>query len=129
MADAPSELHLGLAITKTEDDRSKWTVVSSEVAEEHVVPWEDDGALSHFAGVVAAMPHTDGKSQVERFVITGADVAQQWDGRRVIFARVVEGLPLVQRIISDAAFPSEQDERAGRGAPQDDIRVKAVTVR
>lgn len=127
LAMSPSELKFGLAITKDNEDRSTWTNTSADVGEPNVVDWEGEG-LSHFPGMLCAEPHKDGKSQVERLVLTGRDVAATQDGGRVIFGKVVDGLDFLQSMIDLAEFPQETDEQMGRGIPSDNIRVKSITV-
>lgn len=123
----PSAFKFGLPVTRDEEDRTKWTNASGTVAEEHVVPWEDTG-VSHFPGMLAAEPHSGGKSQIERLVINGDDVAASNDGQRVVFGRVVEGLELVRRVIEEIEFRSESDARVGRGTPGDSVRIESITV-
>lgn len=126
----PSQLEFGLEVTKEEDDRTKWVETGDKVDETHVVDWEGADELSHYPGTLAAKPATDskGKSQIERLVINGADVATRQDGSRVIFGRVIEGLDLIQRIIDEVEFPTESENESGAGAPSDDVRIKSIVI-
>jgi cyclophilin family peptidyl-prolyl cis-trans isomerase len=115
----PHELHLGLESTRKEG--AEWTDTEPS---KHVVEFEKTN-LSHFAGAVSARNEKDGKSCADRFWIV-ADDAPQYDGERVIFAYVVEGLENVKRVCETTL--SSQEEEQGRGKPTEAIRVTNVTV-
>ena len=119
--DQPRELHLGLATSRGED-RTAWT--STEPSSK-IVEFEAS-SLSHFAGAVSADPEKDGKSSAERFAIV-LDDAPWYDGERVVFAYVLEGMENLERVVDAAMATTEQDE-AGRGQPEITIRVTKVTV-
>jgi cyclophilin family peptidyl-prolyl cis-trans isomerase len=115
----PTQFHLGFETTK-DADRSKWTVTDpSPVAIEF-----ETNQLSHFAGAVAARNEADGKSCADRFWILASD-APRFDGDRVIFAYVVEGLDVVQKIC-ESPLENVQSEETGRGKPSTSIKVVAV---
>jgi len=116
----PRQLHLGYASTR-EDDRTKWTTTDPSPE-----PLEfEASALSNFPGAVSGQSEADGKSCADRFWIV-ADDAPRFDGDRVVFGYVVEGLDQVKRICDESM--SAQEEQAGRGRPTENIRVTAVTV-
>ena len=116
----PRELHLGLASTK-DDDRTKW---SDKEPSTNLVDFEKN-SLSHFAGAVSARNEADGKSCADRLWIA-VDDTPRYDGERVVFGWVVEGLDSLQKVCE--ATMSAQEEEQGRGKPSDTIRVTAVTV-
>lgn len=116
----PHELHLGFESTK-EDDRTKWNDTDPS---KNPVEFEKN-SLSHFAGAVSARNEKDGKSCADRFWIA-VDDAPRYDGDRVIFAYVVEGLDNLKRVCE--ATMTAQEEEQGRGKPSETIRVTAVTV-
>jgi cyclophilin family peptidyl-prolyl cis-trans isomerase len=116
----PKQMHLGFATTK-EDDRTKWTTTDPSSQ-----PLEfEASSLSHFPGAVSGRNEADGKSCADRFWIV-ADDAPRYDGERVVFGYVVEGLDQVARVCEESM--SAQEEQAGRGRPTENIRVTAVTV-
>ncbi len=117
------EIHFGLPKSK-DDDRTTW--LPEDPAEEHVIDWETND-LSHFPGMLVVEAGKDGKSQVERLVITTADVASGHDGARVIIGRVVEGLEFAQQI-AEQELASENEETQGRGKLLDNITVSEVVV-
>ncbi len=121
MADA-GEMHFGWPST-TNDDTSTWKAADPDP--DHLVVWEDND-LSNFPGTVAVEPAKEGKSDVERIVITSADEARQ-DGSRVIIGRVVEGLDVVKEIVN-TNFADEQSAQSGRGRPDENITIESVTV-
>ncbi|MFY9344849.1 MAG: peptidylprolyl isomerase [Planctomycetota bacterium] len=115
------ELHLGIASTK-EDDRTKWTDTDPS---KNPLDYEAN-SLSHFAGAVSARNEADGKSCADRFWVA-VDDAPKYDGDRVIFGYVVEGLDVLKKVCeSTMATAAEEDQ--GRGKPSDTIRVTAVSV-
>lgn len=116
----PRQMHLGYASTR-EEDRTKWTTTDPSTN-----PLEFEASkLSHFPGAVSGRVEADGKSSVDRFWIV-ADDAPRYDGERVVFGYVVEGLEQVQRICDESM--SAQEEQAGRGRPTENIRVTGVSV-
>ncbi len=117
----PREMHFGFASTKNEV-RAEWTDTEPST---NLVEFESS-PLSHFAGAVSARVEKDGKSCADRFWILYDD-APQYDGQRVIFAYVVDGLENVKRICS-ATMMTTAEEEQGRGKPEDVIRVTGVTV-
>jgi cyclophilin family peptidyl-prolyl cis-trans isomerase len=122
--DVPDEIAFGWASTKDEDDRTKW--VPGDVAEEHVIDWEDSN-LSHFPGTVAVEVAKEGRSQVERVVINGDDAAATSDGNRVIVGRVVEGLDVVLDMVN-GGFADATSVTIGRGKPEENYVIKSVTI-
>ena len=124
---APSALKFGLPVTQEEKDRSKWAS-PEPVEEDDRLDWEESPELSHFPGTIAAEASLDGKSQIQRVVINGADVGASKDGSQVIFGRVVEGLDLIERIINEAEYRTEADNQNGRGIPSDDIKIGSITI-
>ena len=96
--------------------------------EDDRLDWEESPELSHFPGTIAAEASLDGKSQIQRVVINGADVGASKDGSQVIFGRVVEGLDLIERIINEAEYRTEADNQNGRGIPSDDIKIGSITI-
>jgi cyclophilin family peptidyl-prolyl cis-trans isomerase len=119
----PRELHLGFESTR-DDDRTKW--ISTEPSK-NMLDFETN-TLSHFAGAVAGRNEaqgTESKSCADRFWIV-ADDAARYDGERVIFGYVVEGLEAVRSICEESM--SAQEEQAGRGKPAATIRVTSVQV-
>jgi cyclophilin family peptidyl-prolyl cis-trans isomerase len=114
------EMHLGFATTR-DDDRTKWTTTDPST---QPLDFESSG-LSHYPGAVSGRNEADGKSCADRFWIV-ADDAPRYDGERVIFGFVVEGLDQVRRICEESM--SAQEEQTGRGRPTENIRVTAVTV-
>jgi cyclophilin family peptidyl-prolyl cis-trans isomerase len=122
---APRQLHFGLAASK-DDDRTKWDEAKGK--ESGVVLEFEDNGLSHFPGMVAAAPETgaDGKSSGERIWITAND-AVQFDGQRVIFGRVVEGLDVINEIC-DRAFVEDNMETNGRGKLQTNVTIDSITI-
>jgi len=122
---APRQLHFGLAASK-DDDRTKWDEAKGK--ESGVVLEFEDNPLSHFPGMVAAAPETgaDGKSSGERIWITAND-AVQFDGQRVIFGRVVEGLDVIDEIC-DRAFVEDNMETNGRGKLQTNVTIDSITI-
>ena len=116
----PHELHLGFESTKG-DDREKWTVTDPS---KNLVDFESN-KLSHFAGAVSARNEADGKSCADRFWVV-VDDAPKYDGERVIFGFVVEGLDNLKRACE--ATMTAQEEGQGQGKPSESIRVTSVTV-
>ncbi len=117
----PREFHLGFESTKA-DDRELWKVTDPSSL---ILDFEKNELL-HFAGAVSARVEADGKSCGDRFWVA-VDDAWQYDGERVVFGYVVEGLENLKRVC-EAAMPTAQDEELGRGRTLDPIRVTAVTV-
>lgn len=122
--DVPDEIAFGWASTKDEDDRTKW--VPGDVAEDHVIDWEDN-SLSHFPGTVAVEVAKAGRSQLERIVINGDDAAATSDGNRVIVGRVVEGLDVILDMVN-GGFADATSVTIGRGKPEENYVIKSVTV-
>lgn len=122
---SPRQLHFGLATSK-ENDRTLWD--EAEGKPSGVILDFEDNDLSHFAGMLAAEPEqgSDGKSSGERIWITAND-AVQFDGQRVIFGRVVEGLDVVDGIC-DRAFVEEEMETTGRGKLQTNVTIDSITI-
>ena len=119
-AGQPRQMHLGFASTR-EDDRTKWTTTDPSPQ-----PLEfESSSLSHFPGAVSGDNQADGKSCADRFWIV-ADDAPRYDGERVIFGYVVEGLDQVKSITEESM--SAQEEQSGRGRPTENIRVTSVKV-
>ncbi len=116
----PRCMHLGFESTR-DDDRTKWTTTDPS---KHVVDFESN-QLSHFPGAVSARVASDGKACADRFWVV-ADDAANFDGERVVFGFVVEGLDAVKRVCEESM--SAQEEQAGRGRPTANIRVTAVTI-
>ena len=114
------ELHFGLESTRGVDDRTKWTDTEPS---KNLVDFEDSG-LSHFAGAVSARNGADGKSCVDRLWVS-VEESPRFDGDRVVFAYVVEGLENLKRVCE--APMTAQEEEQGIGKPSDAIRVTAVT--
>lgn len=116
----PRAMHLGFESTR-EDDRSKW--ITTEPSK-HALEFETN-QLSHFPGAVSARVEADGKSSADRFWIV-ADDASRYDGERVVFGYVVEGLDAVKRVCDESM--SAQEEQTGQGKPAANIRITEVTV-
>lgn len=116
----PHELHIGFESTK-DDDRTKWT---DKDPSKNPVEFEKNN-LSHFAGAISARNEADGKSCADRLWIA-VDDASRYDGDRVVFAYVVEGLDNLKRVCE--ATMTAQEEEQGRGKPSETIRVTSVTV-
>lgn len=116
----PRELHLGFESTK-DDDRTKWNDTDPS---KNPIEFEKN-KLSHFAGAVSARNEKDGKSCADRFWVA-VDDASRYDGERVIFAYVVDGLDNLKRICEATMTATEEEQ--GRGKPSETIRVTAVTV-
>lgn len=125
--EAVQEMHFGLAVTKDQDDRTKWTEERSNLEVEGEIDWEDSG-ISHFPGMVAATDGGEGKSIPFRVWINCSDAAAQRDGMRVVFGKVVEGLDVVERIVLESTFSNEAESRSGSGMPRDTIRIESVTI-
>lgn len=116
----PRAMHLGFESTR-EDDRSKW--ITTEPSKQ---PLDfETNELSHFPGAISARIESDGKSSADRFWIV-ADDAPRYDGERVVFGYVVEGLDVVKRVCDESM--SAQEEQAGRGKPAANIRVTSITI-
>jgi hypothetical protein len=115
----PRELHLGLESSRSQN-KDEWTDTEPS---KHVVEFEKT-KLSHFAGAVSGRNEKDGKSCVDRLWIC-VDDAPRYDGERVIFAYVVEGLDNLKRVCESTM--TAQEEEAGRGKPADTIRIVNVT--
>jgi cyclophilin family peptidyl-prolyl cis-trans isomerase len=120
MKKLPHELHFGFASTK-DDDRTKW---NDKEPSTNLVEFEKN-SLSHFAGAVSARNEADGKSCADRLWIA-VDDTPRYDGERVVFAWVVDGLDNLKKVCE--ATMSAQEEEQGRGKPSDTIRVTAVSV-
>lgn len=128
---APSEavrqLHFGLAESK-DDDRAKWDQARNK-ASGTLLDFESNG-LSHFPGMVAAdssvQAAPDGKSSGERIWINAND-AVQFDGQRVIFGRVVEGLTVLDQIC-DLGFVEDEMEQRGQGTLQTNVTIQSITI-
>jgi cyclophilin family peptidyl-prolyl cis-trans isomerase len=117
----PSEFHLGLEVTKMEENREKWQAEPSTTK----LDWEEND-LSHFPFMVAAAPESEGKSSGERIWVNATDAAKSWDKQRVIFGVVTEGRDVIERICA-ADLSSVDENRSGNGRPRDNITiVKAV---
>lgn len=116
----PVQVHLGFESTRAAA-RAEWNTTEPST---HAVEFEKN-ALSHFAGAVSARNEASGKSAPDRIWIAGTD-ASQFDGERVIFGFVVEGLDTITKVAEGAM--SAQEEEMGRGRPSENIRVTAVTV-
>lgn len=116
----PHEVHLGFTSTK-DDDRTKW--VDTEPSKNPLDFEAND--LSHHAGAVSARNEADGKSCADRFWIA-VDDAPKYDGDRVLFGFVVEGLENIKKV-SEATMTAQEEEQ-GRGKPSETIRVTAVTL-
>ena len=116
----PREFHLGFESTK-EADSSKW---STKEPSKNLVDFETN-SLSHFAGAVSARNEADGKSCADRFWVA-VDDTPRYDGERVIFGWVVDGLDNLKRVCE--AGMSAQEEEQGRGKPSERIQVTAVSV-
>lgn len=120
----PVQFHFGLPASK-DDDTDKW--VTTEPSKTTLEFEYND--LSHFPGMVASELESDGeRSSGERIWINANDCAAHFDGERVIFGRVVEGLDVIRSICLDTPFRSEADERAGQGIPQTFITIEKVEV-
>ncbi len=119
----PEELSFGLVSSK-EESVSSWNE-SEELEVGSELPWELS-SLSHFPFMVAAEPHEEGKSQIQRIVINGNDAAQR-DGSRVIFGRVIEGQEVLEDILG-SELSTETEESAGQGRPADFITITSVKV-
>jgi hypothetical protein len=130
-ADAIEEMHVGLVSSK-QDDRTKWVEERGKVEGEFsgsaitTIDFESSG-ISHFPFVVAATAGKDGKSLPGRIWITSSDAARN-DGTRVVFGRVVEGQEVVERLIEDTPFATEDEANAGVGVPRDTIRIQTVEI-
>ncbi|MFM1918631.1 MAG: hypothetical protein RLZZ303_265 [Candidatus Hydrogenedentota bacterium] len=116
----PHQLHLGYESTK-DLDRTKWTTTDPS---KNTVEFEATN-LSHFPGAVSARVDADGKSAVDRFFVIGDDAAR-YDGERVVFGYIVEGLEAVTSICEEAM--SAQEEASGRGKPSENIAVESIEV-
>lgn len=116
----PRTLHIGFESTKS-DDRTKW--ITTEPSK-HVLEFEANN-LSHHPGAVAGRPEADGKSCADRFWIA-VDDGSRFDGERVVFGYVVEGLDTLRRVCEESM--SAQEEQSGRGRPTSNIRVDSVTI-
>jgi len=123
----PLQLHFGLASTKDQDDRSKWT--STEPSDAQLEFESND--LSHFPGMVAAATESDGsgKSSGDRVWINATDAAKNFDGQRVIFGRVTKGLEAVQWICEKPSFTEDAEKARGQGRLQQTIRIVSMTIR
>jgi cyclophilin family peptidyl-prolyl cis-trans isomerase len=119
----PEEVSFGLVSSK-EETVSSW-IDSEDLDEGNQLDWEL-GSLSHFPFMVAAEPHEEGKSQIQRIVINGNDAAQR-DGSRVVFGRVVEGMDVLEDILG-SELSTDSEESAGQGRPADFITITAVRV-
>lgn len=119
------ELSVGLRATRESELRTDW--IAEDPLEDNILDWEAS-TLSHFPGMLAVEPHTEGRSQVERLVFNTTDAAGQRDGTRVIVGRVVRGLELLESMVSAVEFTTETDTDRGFGAPADLITVTSVRV-
>jgi cyclophilin family peptidyl-prolyl cis-trans isomerase len=119
------QMHFGLEASKS-DDRSTWTDARTQPSST-VLEFEDND-LSHFPGMVAAAPEAGGKSSGERIWITASDAAAEFDGRRVIFGRVVEGMEVVEYICREASFLTEEMRNSGQGQLQLNLRIHAMEI-
>jgi cyclophilin family peptidyl-prolyl cis-trans isomerase len=117
----PHELHIGFESTKS-DDRDEWRDMEPS---KHVVEFERN-SLSHFPGAVSARNEADGKSCADRFWIV-VDDAPRYDGDRVVFAYVVDGLENLRRVC-EATMRTTQEDEQGRGKTSDVIRVTGVSL-
>lgn len=117
----PHELHIGFESTKS-NDRDEWKDMEPS---QHVLDFERN-TLSHFPGAVSARNEADGKSCADRFWIT-VDDAPRYDGDRVVFGYVVEGLDNLRRVC-EATMRTTQEDEQGRGKTSDVVRVESVTV-
>ena len=114
------QFQFGFESTRDED-RTKWDF-SKPSAEENVV--KEVTGLSNHQGAIAAR-NDDGKSQVDRLFVCGSDRADQ-DGWRQVFAYVVEGMDVVQRVCQ-SDFTRQEDEQRGVGQPAENITIESVT--
>jgi len=125
--DATRQLHFGLAASK-DDDRAKWEEARGEASK--VLHEFEENGLSHFPGMVAAVASAqaapDGKSSGERVWIN-ANEAVRFDGQRVIFGRVVEGLDVINQIC-DLGFVEEEMEQRGQGTLQTNVTIESITI-
>jgi cyclophilin family peptidyl-prolyl cis-trans isomerase len=119
----PSEFHLGLEVTKTEENREKWSQSEPSTTK---LDWEEND-LSHFPFMVAAAPESGGKSSGERIWINATDAAKTWDKQRVIFGVVTEGKDVIERICA-ADLSSVDENRSGSGRPRDNITIEKVVI-
>lgn len=115
------QLHLGYESTK-DLDSTKWTTTEPS---KHTVAFESS-TLSHFPGAVSARLDADGKSAVDRMFIV-ADDASRYDGERVVFGYVVEGLDAIKSICEEPMM-TNQEEEAGRGKPAEKVAVESIEV-
>jgi len=123
------EMHFGLVSTKTEEDRSKWADERNKLDDKDLRQIDfEDSKISHFPMMVAAAAGKEGKSLPTRIYINVNDASATYDGRRVVFGKVIAGEDVVRRIVLDQVFASEDERRSGRGTPRDTIRIQSVTI-
>ena len=120
--DAPRTVHLGHPQSRDED-RELWTE-DVETEEEDMLEFESElETLSFFPYMVAAEQEEDGKkSSARRFFICSNDSAAQYDGRYVIFGRVIRGMDLLTQII-EGDMLDESEDTAGQGRPSRELLV------
>lgn len=120
---AAEQLEFGLPGSK-DDDRSKWVAAAPD--EIGKLDFEDS-PISHFPGMVAAASAAEGKSSSEQVWINASDAARFFDGERVVFGRVVEGLELIQEI-TQSPFETEEMRRSGQGRPSSTVTIESATI-
>lgn len=65
----------------------------------------EPSSLFHFAGILTSVPGADpGTSAPDRFALTCSDV-HEWDGERVVFGEVTEGLELLKLAVAPPSAP------------------------
>ncbi len=74
---------------------------------------------------MSAAAEAEGKSSGERYWINVTDAASLYDGERVIVGRVVEGIDVLERIVS-SPFATDEEVRLGRGRPRENIRIEKI---
>lgn len=118
------EFHFGLENSKNQD-RTLWT--STEPSEQIFDFEEGPGQreLSHFPGTMSAAAEAEGKSSGERYWINVTDAASLHDGERVIVGRVVEGMDVLEIIVS-RPFATDAEVQMGRGRPRENIRIEKI---
>ncbi len=120
------EFHFGLEPSKNQD-RTLWTSTepSAKIFEFDDGPGQRE--LSHFPGTMSAAAEAEGKSSGERYWINVTDAASLYDGERVIVGRVVEGMDVLERIVS-TPFATDAEVQLGRGRPRENIRIEKIEV-
>ena len=120
-AKAAAEFHFGFEGSK-QDDREQW----KKPVEASAMEFEESG-LSHFPLMVAAAPEADGKASQTEIWINVEDAASRHDELRVVFGRVVEGVEVAEKIAA-ATYATEDENRAGRGRPRDNIKIESIRI-